>query len=128
MTNNERVEMTTDEVTIDTEQGSYIAGVYLTRLGHRRIGCIAGPDDANAWTKRVQGFYRALGEVGIAPDPRAIAYGNARYDSGRKEPSRILLQTKLIERASCRALAHLITQQTGVPLLDDKTNRQHGQA
>jgi LacI family transcriptional regulator len=79
-----------DEVVVDTEHGGYLAGEYLLRLGHRRIGCIANVSDRLQWTKRTAGFYRALAEAGISPDERTIAYGDGRYESGRRAMHELL--------------------------------------
>jgi LacI family transcriptional regulator len=79
-----------DEVVVDMEHGGYLAGAYLLRLGHRRIGCIAHETDRLQKTQRTVGFYRALAEAGITPDPLTIAYGDGRYESGRRAMHELL--------------------------------------
>ena len=120
--NNEVKGLPVDEVAVDTEQGGYMAAEYLLRLGHRRIGCIAGPHDEIAKTQRVVGFCRALTEAGIELGPDAFAYGDGRYDSGRKCMHE-LLQRKLDLSAvfvfddlmTIRALNLLLTSGIRVP-------------
>jgi LacI family transcriptional regulator len=71
-----------DQVLIDNHQGGYLAGKYLTDLGHREIACIVGPSDTTPSAGRFAGFEQALAEVD--PDLRPVAYvsSNGRYDGG----------------------------------------------
>ncbi len=71
-----------DQVLVDNEEGGYLAGEYLVGLGHRRIGCIAGPRDATPSAKRVAGFRRALAEAGVDLPPEAVVRGDGRYEGG----------------------------------------------
>lgn len=71
-----------DQVLVDNEQGGYLAGQYLTQLGHQRIGCIAGPSDITPSARRMNGFRRALQEHGIDLIPEAIVRGEGRYTDG----------------------------------------------
>jgi LacI family transcriptional regulator len=49
--------------------GAYQATAHLLRLGHRRIGVITGRRDGAATRARLQGYYAALAEAGVMPDP-----------------------------------------------------------
>jgi LacI family transcriptional regulator len=71
-----------DQVLVDNEQGGYAAGHYLVQLGHRRIGCIAGPNDITPSAARIAGFRRALAEAGVKLPPACIVRGNGRYEDG----------------------------------------------
>ncbi|WP_338846858.1 LacI family DNA-binding transcriptional regulator [Massilia sp. W12] len=55
-----------DFIQADHEQGAYQAVRYLLELGHRRIACVAGPQDLLASSDRVAGYMRALQEAGAA--------------------------------------------------------------
>src|SRR5215208_3319272 len=57
--------LSVSQVLVANEQGGYLAGRYLVELGHRRVGCIGGPSNANPSWGRVVGFTRALREAGI---------------------------------------------------------------
>jgi LacI family transcriptional regulator len=71
-----------DQVLVDNAQGGYLAGQYLARLGHRRIGCIAGPNTATPSAGRIAGFRGALSEAGIALPAEAVEAGDFRYSGG----------------------------------------------
>lgn len=73
---------TMDQILVDNYQGGYLAGQYLLRLNHRRIGCITYPETVIGETSRIGGFRQALADSGIALTPDHFAFGNGRYDSG----------------------------------------------
>lgn len=52
----------------DNEQGARDAVRHLVRLGHRRIACIAGPQDMVASQARLRGYREGLRESGIEAD------------------------------------------------------------
>lgn len=72
------------QVLIDNEQGGRLAGEYLLRLGHRRIGCIAGPGDTTGSWSRIVGFRRALEAAGVLLPPELILQGDFRFTGGAK--------------------------------------------
>jgi LacI family transcriptional regulator len=71
-----------DQVLIDNEQGGYLAGEYLARLGHRRIGFISGPMHLSLSRQRLVGFQRALAEAGLDLPDEAILEGHFHYADG----------------------------------------------
>jgi LacI family transcriptional regulator len=73
---------TVDQVMVDSYRGGYLAGDYLLRLNHRRIGCINLCSSYE--TARIVGFRQALREAGIELTAEDLAFGNGRYDSGHK--------------------------------------------
>ncbi len=75
-------ELPVDQVLVDNEQGGYLAGKYLTGLGHRRIGCIAGPAGLALSAERIRGFRRALAESDLELPDEAIAHGKLHYAGG----------------------------------------------
>lgn len=87
-------ELPVHQVLIDNEQGGYLAGQYLTQLGHRRIGCVAGPGDETPSWGRIVGFRRALEDAGVALAPEAIIPGDFR-PSGGETAMRLLLERDL---------------------------------
>jgi LacI family transcriptional regulator len=87
-------DMSVSHVLVANEQGGYLAGQYLARLGHRRVACIGGPSDANPSWERVGGFARALEEVDVALQPAAIVQGDFRY-AGGEAGMRALLERDL---------------------------------
>lgn len=79
-----------DQVLIDNEQGGYMAGEYLTRLGHRHIGYIAGPNQLSLSAHRLTGFRRALSEAGITLSDDAVVQGDFHYGGGAKGMEELL--------------------------------------
>jgi LacI family transcriptional regulator, galactose operon repressor len=54
---------------VENEAGGYAATRHLIQHGHRRIAHIGGPKGVMSAHEREQGWRRALGEAGIAPEP-----------------------------------------------------------
>jgi LacI family transcriptional regulator len=73
---------TIDQVQVDNHQGGYLAGQYLLRLRHRRIGCITLFQPYPYESQRIAGFRQALAEGGIELTEEDFVIGNGRYDSG----------------------------------------------
>jgi LacI family transcriptional regulator len=71
-----------DQVLVDNIQGGYMAGEYLTSLGHRQIACLVGPHELTPSAGRSAGFQQALADAGVALSPDAIVRGNGRFDGG----------------------------------------------
>jgi len=61
-------------VDTDNAAGARMAAEHLLRIGRRRIGTIAGPQDMSAGYDRLTGWSTALAEAGLATD--AVAYGD----------------------------------------------------
>jgi LacI family transcriptional regulator len=79
-----------DEVLADHNQGGYLAGEYLLRLGHSNISCIAGPGHIASSTDRLKGFRCALQEGGIELREEAIVCGAFRYEDGQAAMEELL--------------------------------------
>ncbi len=79
-----------DQVMVANDDGGYLAGQYLVRLGHRRIGCITGLHDDTPSRGRVIGFRRALVQAGVALPCAAVVRGNERYDGGEAAMGELL--------------------------------------
>ena len=75
-------EMPVDQVLVDNHEGGYLAGRYLTELGHRRFACVVGPSDLTPSAGRIAGFRRALSEASCHLPPEALVRGNGRHDGG----------------------------------------------
>ncbi|MBN1963202.1 MAG: LacI family DNA-binding transcriptional regulator [Anaerolineae bacterium] len=79
-----------DTVFADNERGGALATRHLVGLGHRRIGCIAGPSQLTPSADRVTGYRRALQEAGIAVDEALIMPGDFSHGSGYRACQRLL--------------------------------------
>ena len=75
---------TVDQVMADDHQGGYLAGQYLLRLNHQRIGCITLHLPLSYQIPRIVGFQQALTEGGIELTTEDFTIGNGRYESGYK--------------------------------------------
>jgi LacI family transcriptional regulator len=62
-----------DYVVMDNVAGGFMAVEHLYRLGHRRIGIIAGALNTSTALQRTRGARQALSEFGLAVDPHLIA-------------------------------------------------------
>lgn len=69
-------------VDVDDEPAFYDLTVRLARLGHRRIGLIAGPVHQYSALRRERGFLRALADCGLDAAPRRRYRGDYTGDSG----------------------------------------------
>lgn len=79
-----------DSVIIDNIRASEDACRHLIEKGHRRIGLIAGPQDAFTARQRVLGYYQSLIACGLKPEESLIAYGDFTSDSGYAQTTELL--------------------------------------
>lgn len=71
-----------DYVVADNRQGGYLAASHLIELGHRVIGCIAGPSSITPSAERVTGYRDALEKHSIPYDSRLVRRGDFGAASG----------------------------------------------
>jgi len=64
-------------VSVDNEQGARSAVTHLARLGHRRIACIAGPQDVSTGIHRLRGYRDGMHMAGLEADDSLIRYTSA---------------------------------------------------
>jgi len=69
-------------VEVDNINAAREAVTYLLRLGYRRIATITGRQNMIATADRLEGYWQALRDWGIASDPTLIADGNFTEDGG----------------------------------------------
>jgi|YNPNPStandDraft_1061719.scaffolds.fasta_scaffold54230_2 DNA-binding LacI/PurR family transcriptional regulator len=87
-------------VDVDNVDGAYQAVHYLTSLGHRRVGIVAGPAGWHAATDRTEGARRALAEVGQPLDNSYIEVaGDWTLEAGYSAARALLAR-----HADCTAL------------------------
>jgi len=85
-----RHELPGDAVVPENEVGGYLIGDEIYRLGHRRVGVIAGPQVLTTTTDRVAGLRRAARAHGRTLPARRIAYGDFGRDSGAAAAAALL--------------------------------------
>ncbi|MDT7292531.1 DNA-binding transcriptional regulator CytR [Citrobacter freundii] len=90
MSNEFAPELELPTVHIDNLTAAFNAMNYLLELGHKRIGCIAGPEDMPLCHYRLQGYVQALRRSGITVDPHFIARGDFTYEAGANALKQLL--------------------------------------
>ena len=71
-----------DQVFSDNEEGGYQATDYLLRLGHKRIGLLAGIRGLTTIEHRLNGYRKAFQDHGIKVDERLIVEGRSKNEDG----------------------------------------------
>jgi DNA-binding LacI/PurR family transcriptional regulator len=84
-----------DSVTADNEAGAYSASRWLLQMGHRRLATITGPLHLTNAQDRLDGFKRALKEVGLDLAPEYVQETTFDRQGGY---SKTLLLLRLIPR------------------------------
>ena len=69
-------------VLVDNFRGGYLAGAYLARMGHRRVGCITPPPATGSTGDRVVGFRQAFADARIDLRESAFIPGNFEHTGG----------------------------------------------
>jgi LacI family transcriptional regulator len=75
-------------ITVDNRGGAETVTAHLLEHGHRRIACVAGPEDVQAATDRVSGWRDALAAAGVPESEAPLRHGpfgrRAGYDAARQ--------------------------------------------
>jgi LacI family transcriptional regulator len=79
-----------DTVIADNVGSGHQATEHLIGLGHRHIGCIAGPRELEISNKRVEGCKRALGRYGISLREELTVRGDFRCRGGYEATRELL--------------------------------------
>jgi LacI family transcriptional regulator len=78
-------------VTVDNERGVQLEVSHLAGLGHRKIACIAGPQDLSTGLARYRGFQAAMAAAGLEVTPGQVAFARAfSIEEGRRCAAEIL--------------------------------------
>ena len=90
MANEFAPELELPTVHIDNLTAAFDAVNDLYEQGHKRIGCIAGPEEMPLCHYRLQGYVQALRRCGIMVDPQYIARGDFTFEAGSKAMQQLL--------------------------------------
>lgn len=71
------------QVSVNNEEGGYLACRHLLDLGHRQIGCISGPMGTQSSRQRLYGYIRALQEEGVRFQEALVVEGDFHIRSGQ---------------------------------------------
>jgi len=101
-----------DTVLVDEPGGSYEAVTHLLRLNYERIAMINGLPHVSTSKRRLSGYRAALADRGIAFDPRLVAAGDFRVESGysagvellKRKPDAMFIANYLMAVGFMRAL------------------------
>lgn len=74
----------------DDYEAAYDMTSHLIRLGHHRIGFIAGPTDSMVGTSRLAGYRAAVDEHGVDGSGELVVCGDFNYRSGLDAARRLL--------------------------------------
>jgi LacI family transcriptional regulator len=77
-------------VSCDDIHGGYLATRYLLELGHRQIAIILGLGNEQCTSERLEGYRRALQEVGLSPREDLILQGDWSAPSGSSAITHLL--------------------------------------
>ncbi|EHI61827.1 LacI family DNA-binding transcriptional regulator [Hungatella hathewayi] len=79
-------------VMLDNKMGGFLATRHLIEQGHRKIGCITGPLQADSSTanQRYLGYKQALEKYQIEVNEKFVAYGEYNIESGIKHAGTLL--------------------------------------
>jgi LacI family transcriptional regulator len=78
-------------VVVDNERGVKMAVSHLVGLGHKKIACIAGPQDLSTGLARYRGYQAAMAEAGLEPAPGQVAFARAfTIEEGQRCAAEIL--------------------------------------
>jgi LacI family transcriptional regulator len=84
-------ELQADAVSVDNDQGAYMATQHLINKGHRRIAFIQGLRATSSNQGRLRGYLRALSEAGIEPENSYIVGDDFRSINGYHQTKSLLL-------------------------------------
>lgn len=82
--------MTAPAVTSDPTNGITAAVEHLAERGHRRVGCIAGPQHSSTGRRRLDVFRAACAGAGLPLDDALIHVGDFQTDSGSVGTHRLI--------------------------------------
>ncbi len=85
-----RVPARADAVVVDNAHGAHEAVSYLLKLGHRRIGVIAGLPHISTSRERLAGYARAHKDAGLRPEAVLRKTGFSRLEGGYRAALELL--------------------------------------
>ncbi len=77
-------------VLLDNEGAAYNAVRHLIARGHARIGMVGGRPSISTTTERIDGYQRALREVGLEVDSRLLISGESTSEGGARATNTLL--------------------------------------
>ncbi len=79
-------------VVLDNYKAGYLAGEYLSGLGHKKIACVTGPMKITLCRERLHGFQDALREKGINLAEQSLFEGDFSFTAGMRAVEKLYSQ------------------------------------
>jgi DNA-binding LacI/PurR family transcriptional regulator len=76
-------------VSVDNEQGGFLVGSYLLKLGHRRLALLTGPEDQSRIAARQNGFLKAI-ESSAGKVSAVVLHGDQNFLGGYRMAWRLI--------------------------------------
>ena len=77
-------------IDVDGAAGIHLAVSHLLESGFTRVAALAWPETSRVGNNRMEGYFEALKEAGIAPNPHWIKRGEGRYAFGYRATLELL--------------------------------------
>ncbi|OON38481.1 DNA-binding transcriptional regulator CytR [Izhakiella australiensis] len=103
MANEFAPELELPTVHIDNLTAAFEAVNHLLKYGHRRIACLAGPDEMPLSQYRLQGYIQALQRSGIAIDNACIVRGDFTFEAGKEALKTLMALANPPEAVFCHS-------------------------
>lgn len=99
-----------NQIQINEREAGYVAAQHFFKLGHTRIGTVAGPINSEiprvSALERYRGWQEALQERGLAILPENVLIGDYTFEGGYKAAQQWLAQTTPATRATALFIAN----------------------
>ena len=90
-----------DCVSVDNQQGAYLATEHLLKLGHRKIAIVLGPQENLSSRERFHGYKKAMDDACAKVLPDLILEGNFKMGSGYKAVKNLLARGEKPDAIFC---------------------------
>jgi LacI family transcriptional regulator len=121
-----------DSVSVDNVDATGNCIEHLIAMGHRKIGCIAGPTSLQTASERLQGYKLAMERANLSISPDLIGFGDFHVESGYRlgremlasgdRPTAVFVSNNTMAVGVLRALAELslrCPQDIAIAIFDD---------
>jgi len=95
-------------IDVDGGLGLHMAVEHLLSLGHRKIAALAWPEDSRVGNNRMDGYFAALQEAGIAAHPEWVQRGVGTYEIGFSSTLKLLSMPEEIRPTGIVAMNDLM--------------------
>ena len=94
-------EIQAHKIVVDDLRGGYIATEHLIQQGAKRIAHIGGPLNLEIYSKRLEGFRKAMKKAGLPVDESMLLHNSLTRDDGEQAVKKLLAHPVLPEAIFC---------------------------